>query len=320
MNLIVNEFTLAAVGLVLLLFAGDALVKGAVNLSLRLGVPALIVSLTIVAFGTSAPELLIAIQAIWDKEPGLAVGNVVGSNTANVLLVLGIPALIAGLAASPSDTRKSYITMIVATVVFIVLSFFGPFTWWHGAILLGMLALTLLDSFRDARIHMKAGEDEEEPEGADPDLAGWKIAAFLIAGLIGLPLGAKLLVDNAIIIATDFGVSATVIGLTLVAIGTSLPELATTVMAALRNKADVALGNVIGSNMFNLLAIIGIASFVGDMPVPPAFLRLDLWVMLGASLLIAPVVFGNLRMGKTWGVGLTLAYLIYLYVVLTNGA
>lgn len=320
MNLILNEFTLAALGLVLLLFAGDALVKGAVNLSLRLGVPALIVSLTIVAFGTSAPELLISIQSILDGQPGLAIGNVVGSNTANVLLVLGVPALAAGLAASQSDTRKSYITMIAASVLFIVLCFFGPITWWHGLILLSALALSLLDSFREARVHMKKGQDEEEPEGADPTMEGWKIGAFLIAGLIGLPLGAKLLVDNAVIIATDFGVSATVIGLTLVAIGTSLPELATTVMAALRNKADVALGNVIGSNLFNLLAIVGIASLVGPMPVPPAFLTLDLWVMLGASLLIVPVVFGNKRMGKVWGIGLTLAYVAYLYLVLTKGA
>lgn len=317
---LVNEFTLAAAGLLLLLFAGDALVKGAVNLSLRLGVPALIVSLTIVAFGTSAPELLISVQSILDGEPGLAIGNVVGSNTANVLLVLGVPALLAGLSASQSDTRKSYVIMILGTLLFIGLAYFGPITWWHGLILLAALAAMLLDSFVDARKHMRSGIEEEEPEGADPDMAGWKIAAFLVAGLIGLPLGAKLLVDNAVIIATDFGVSPTVIGLTLVAVGTSMPELATTVMAAFRKKADVAIGNVIGSNVFNLLAIIGIASQVGPMPVPPAFLTLDLWVMLGASLLIAPVVFRNQRMGYRWGIGLTLAYLAYLYMVLTNGA
>ncbi|MEM7473252.1 MAG: calcium/sodium antiporter [Pseudomonadota bacterium] len=320
MNLIVNEFTLAALGLLILLFAGDALVKGAVNLSLRLGVPALIVSFTIVAFGTSAPELLISIQSILDGEPGLAIGNAVGSNTANVWLVLGIPALLVGLSASQSDTRKSYITMLAGTVLFIVLCFFGPITWWHGLILLTALALSLFDSFRDARSHMKKGAEEEEPEGADPNLDGWKIAAFLLAGLIGLPLGAKLLVDNAVIIATDFGVSPTVIGLTLVAIGTSLPELATSVMAALRNKADVAIGNVIGSNMFNLLGIMGIAALVGPMPVPPSFLVLDLWVMLGASVVIAPIVFKNLSIGKTWGVGLTLAYIAYLFMVVNSGA
>ncbi|WP_299193006.1 calcium/sodium antiporter [uncultured Litoreibacter sp.] len=320
MNWLINEFTLAAVGLTLLLFAGDALVKGAVNLSLRLGVPALIVSLTIVAFGTSAPELLISVQSILDGEPGLAIGNVVGSNTANVLLVLGIPALLAGLSASQSDTRKSYVIMILGTLLFIGLAFYGPITWWHGLVLLAALALMLLDSFRDARLHMRSGVPEEEPEGADLTMRGWKITAFLIAGIIGLPLGAKLLVDNAVIIATDFGVSPTVIGLTLVAIGTSMPELATTVMAAFRKKADVAIGNVIGSNVFNLLAIIGIASLVGPMPVPDAFLKLDLWVMLGASLLIAPVVFRRQRMGYGWGFGLTLAYLAYLYMVLTNGA
>ncbi|MEM6596301.1 MAG: calcium/sodium antiporter, partial [Pseudomonadota bacterium] len=289
-------------------------------LSLRMGVPALIVSLTVVAFGTSAPELLISVQSILDGEPGLAIGNVVGSNTANILLVLGIPAFLAGLGASQTDSRKSYLIMMAGSVLFIGLCFVGPITWWHGAILLSALALALYDSFRDARSHMKKDELEEELEGADPSLAGWKIAAFLIVGLLGLPLGAKLLVDNAIIIATDWGVSATVIGLTLVAIGTSLPELATTVMAAFRRETDVAIGNVIGSNMFNLLAIIGVASFVGPMPVPDAFLTLDLWVMLGASILIAPVVFRNLAMGKIWGIGLTLAYIAYLYLVLNSGA
>jgi cation:H+ antiporter len=173
MALLTNEFTLVAIGLLVLLFAGDALVKGAVNLSLRLGVPALIVSLTIVAFGTSAPELLISIQSILDGEPGLAIGNVVGSNTANILLVLGVPALLAGLAASTADTRKSYLLMMGGTALFIALCFFGPITWWHGLILLGTLAAILYDSFREARGHMKKGAEEEEPEGADPDMAGW---------------------------------------------------------------------------------------------------------------------------------------------------
>lgn len=320
MSLIINEFTLAALGLAVLLFAGDALVKGAVNLSLRLGVPALIVSLTVVAFGTSAPELLISVQSILDGQPGLAIGNVVGSNTANVLLVLGIPALLAGLGASTADTRKSYVIMIAATVLFIALAFLGPITWWHGLILLAALAAMLADSFIDATKFMRAGHEEEDPEGADPDLDGWKIAGFLLVGLIGLPLGAQLLVDNAVIIAMDFGVSPTVIGLTLVAVGTSMPELATTVMAAYRGKADVAIGNVIGSNVFNLLAIIGIAAMVGPMPVPPEFLTADLWVMLAASLLLAPVVFRPQKMGTRWGIGLTLWYVIYLVFAFMNGA
>ncbi|MEL7133707.1 MAG: calcium/sodium antiporter, partial [Pseudomonadota bacterium] len=241
---------LSALGLLILLLAGDSLVKGAVNLSLRLGVPALIVSLTIVAFGTSAPELLIAIQAVLDDAPGIAIGNVVGSNTANVLLVLGVPALLATMHTSECETKKTFNFMIAASILFIALAFRGVFDWIAAIILLLALAFVLWDAAREARGHHAAGADmpdeEEEIEGVDPDLPGWRIAVFLILGLVGLPLGADLLVDNATIIAKTYGVSDTVIGLTLVAVGTSLPELATTVMAALRRQADVALGNVIG--------------------------------------------------------------------------
>ena len=312
---------LSALGLVILLLAGDALVKGAVNLSLRMGIPALIVSLTIVAFGTSAPELLISISAILDGAPGIAMGNVVGSNTANVLLVLGVPAILATLHTSECDTRKTYVFMMLATVLFIGLAFGGVFTWVSGLILLAALSLVLFDAFRDARAHRREGmaaeqEDLSDLEGADPDMPWWRIGMFMVLGLIGLPLGADLLVKNATIIARTYGVSESVIGLTLVALGTSLPELATTVMAALRRQADVALGNVIGSNMFNLLAIIGVATLIGPIPVDPDFLRFDLWIMLGASVLLFPFVFMKWNINRIWGFALTGLYLLYITIVL----
>ncbi|MAM25865.1 MAG: sodium:proton exchanger [Rhodobacteraceae bacterium] len=312
---------LSGLGLAILLLAGDALVKGAVNLSLRLGVPALIVSLTIVAFGTSAPELLISIKAVLDNAPGIALGNVVGSNTANILMVLGIPALLATMHTSECNTRKTYNFMLVASVLFIALAFRGVFDWIAGLVLLAGLAYVLSDAFRDAKNHRRANgevtaEPAEEIEGLDPDMPGWRIAVYLVLGLIGLPMGAGLLVDNATIIATAYGVSDTVIGLTLVAIGTSLPELATTVMAALRRQADVALGNVIGSNMFNLLAIIGIASLVGPIDVDPEFLTFDLWVMLGASLLLLPFVYFRMDITRIWGVVLAGLYGAYMFLIL----
>jgi cation:H+ antiporter len=317
------EFGLAGLGLVILLLAGDVLVKGAVNLSLRLGIPALIVSLTIVAFGTSAPELLISIKSILDGVPGLALGNVVGSNTANVLLVLGIPALLSGLHAA-SDTRRTYNLMMAGTALFIVLAFMGPFTWWHGLILLGLLSVILFDAARTARAHRAANGkataaaplEEEALEEADPDMPWWQIGLYVALGLVGLPLGADLLVDSSVAIATTYGISETVIGLTLVAVGTSLPELATTVMAAIRKHADVALGNVIGSNMFNLLAIIGISSLVGPIPVDPEILRFDLWVMLAASAALAPVVFLRWPMGRIVGLVFTALYAGYITLLL----
>jgi cation:H+ antiporter len=310
---------LCALGLVILLLAGDALVRGAVNLSLRLGVPALIVGLTIVAFGTSAPELLISVRAVMDDAPGIALGNVVGSNTANILLVLGIPALLATMHTSQCNTRASFNYMILASLLFILLAFRGTFDWIAGIALLASLAVVLGIQFREARAHRKAGREvteEEELEGADPSMPTWRIGLYLVLGLAGLPLGAGLLVDNATIIATAYGVSDTVIGLTLVAVGTSLPELATTVMAAIRRQADVALGNVIGSNMFNLLAIIGIASLVGPIRVAPGFLNFDLWVMLGASLLLIPFVYLRRDITRIWGVVLTALYGTYIAAVL----
>lgn len=312
------DWAFVIVGLTLLLLAGDSLVKGAVNMALRLGVPALIVSLTIVAFGTSAPELFISVQAIWDGAPDLALGNVVGSNTANVLFVLGVPALLAVMHTSECDTRHSFLQMIGATILFIALAYRGVFDWIAGLVLLAALAAMLVHAARAARAHRKGGaEDEiEDLEGADPDLPWAKIVLFLLLGLIGLPLGASLLVDGASNIARSLNISEAVIGLTLVAIGTSLPELATTVMAALRRQTDVALGNVIGSNMFNLLGIIGVASLVGPIPVAPQFFAFDFWVMLAASLALIPFVFLKQDLTRVWGVVLSGLYIAYLAVVL----
>ncbi|MBT8413212.1 MAG: sodium:calcium antiporter, partial [Boseongicola sp.] len=184
------EFLFAGIGLVILLLAGDLLVRGAVNSSLRLGLPALIVSLTIVAFGTSAPELLISIEAIDDNAAGLALGNVVGSNTANILLVLGVPALVSTLHTSECDTRKSYVTMLLASVIFVAIAFIGPITWVHGIVLLSILALILGDQARQALAHRRTLRAmEEDLEGVDPDMPWWKIGVFLLLGLIGLPLG-----------------------------------------------------------------------------------------------------------------------------------
>ena len=324
------DLILAILGLVILLMAGDALVRGAVNTSLRLGVPALIVSLTIVAFGTSAPELLISVSAILDGVPGLAMGNVVGSNTANILLVLGLPALLSGLDTGTCETRRNYIFMLAASLLFIGLAMGGVIAWPQGLVLLGGLGMMLVSAFHEARSHRRRGraaeaeqadgvpEEDliEELEGADPDMPWWKILLFLVLGLVGLPLGANLLVEASTSIARHMGISETVIGLTLVALGTSLPELATTVMAAYRRQAEVALGNVIGSNMFNLLAIIGISSLFGPIPVEPGLLYFDIWVMLAASLMLAPFVLLRWHMGRAWGAAFCLLYAAYISTLL----
>ncbi len=304
-------------GLVTLLLAGDFLVRGAVNLALRFGISSLVVSLTVVAFGTSAPELFIVLSAMVDGSPGLAIGNIVGSNTANILLVLGLPGLAAGLYTAGFDAKKAYNFMILATILFIVLAFMGPFTWWHGTVLLAVLSMILLEQVRAASRNSDVAVVSGNSESVDFSMPGWKITFYLTLGLIGLPLGAKVLVVNAEIIARDVGVPEATIGLTLLAVGTSLPELATTLVAAIRRQADVAFGNVIGSNLFNLLAIFGIAALVGPIPVADEFLSFNLWVMLAASLLLIPFVFFGLNITRIWGGALTMLYMVYLLLVLS---
>lgn len=303
------DLLMVAGGLVLLVVAGDALVKGAVNLSLRLGVPALIVGLTVVAFGTSAPELLVSVDAVLNNAPALALGNVIGSNIANILLVLGIPALISVVPVSRELTHD-FLVMMGAALLFIALAWVGPFGWMHGLALLAGLAAMLWNSYRRAQAHRASAEPDLE--GADPSISGVKIALYLVGGLIGLPVGANLLVSGATSIATSLGVSEAVIGLTLVAVGTSLPELATTIAAAFRKEAGVAMGNVIGSNIFNLLGIIGIASLVGPLPVPEQMLNVDLWVMLAVSALLGIFVLTGRSIGKLAGVVLIALYGAYL--------
>ena len=303
----------ALLGLIVLLVAGDLLVRGAVNFSLRIKIPAFIVSLTVVALGTSAPELLVAIRAILDNSPGIALGNVVGSNIANVFLVLGIPALIAGINTRECNTRKNYVFMMTATVIFLSLAFIGNFSFPQGILFLILLFLFLLITVRDT-LKIQDKISNLEVENADPNLVFWKIILFLSIGFIGLPIGADILVKNASLIAKSYGLSDEVIGLTLVALGTSLPELATTLMAALRKQADVALGNVIGSNIFNLFAIVGITTMFGDIPIASSFLNFDFWIMFGAGIVLFPFVYMRVNINRLWGAFLTLTYAAYLYL------
>jgi cation:H+ antiporter len=310
-------------GLALLVGAGDVLVRGAVALSLRFGIPAFIVGSTIIAFGTSAPELLISVQSALEGAPGIALGNVIGSNIANVLLVLGVPALLAPLAPCGTEAHRNLFFMLGATVVFTALVLLDLMNFWGGLVLVIITAWMVWDSMKEGLKARAEGievslEDElGDLEDVDPNMAPWKIALMIVAGMIGLPIGADLLIDGARGIALSIGVSEAVIGLTLVAIGTSLPELATTVVAALRKQTDVAIGNVIGSNIFNITAIIGVAALVAPLPVPPELLVRDIWVMIGATALLTPFVFACKPMGRIAGAAFLALYVLYLYVAFT---
>ncbi len=317
------DATLLTLGLVILVGAGDALVRGAVALSLQFGIPAVIISATVVAIGTSAPELLISVQAALEDAPGIALGNVVGSNIANVLLVLGVPALIVPIAGCGSDAHRNLYLMLGATVLFSALVLGGTIFWWGGLALVLVAAFMIWDSVRVARA-ARAGRNNEmldellELEDVDPDMARWKVLLLIAVGIVGLPLGAHFLIDGARGIALDFGISEAAIGLTVVAIGTALPELATTVMAALRRHADVAIGNVIGSNIFNITGVIGAAALAAPLAVPGEITSRDLWVMIGASLLLTPFVLGCRSISRPVGGAFLLLYGVYIYYALAG--
>lgn len=312
--------TLAA-GLVLLLLCGDILVRGSVALAVRLGIPSLVIGLTIVAFGTSAPELVVSLRAALSGSPGIAIGNVVGSNIANVLLVLGLPALISATDCNQPFIKRNTLYVIGASLIFIGLCYTGPLSFWHGAVLFTLMVAFLVESGRRAaQRSVDAGSISSEAIELIDGVSGlpgriWAVSGFIAAGLVGLPLGAHLTVSAASEIAGEFGISQAAIGLTVVALGTSLPELATTVSAAFRGHCGLAIGNVLGSNLFNILAIMGLTAMVAPVPVPDIMVRVDLWVMLAAALAITPFVIGRRNITRTPGFIFVSCYLLYIAFV-----
>ncbi|ADZ69645.1 calcium/sodium antiporter [Polymorphum gilvum] len=315
-------------GLAALIVAGDILVRGSVGIALRLGIPNLIIGLTIVAFGTSAPELVISLQAAFAGSGGIAIGNVVGSNIANVLMVLGMPALIAATPCGEKGATRNALFMVAVTVIFIVLCFNSPLSLLSGLVLLALLALFLGDSVRATRSHRKAVRengngsettDDLPEEVEDVPQSAVTATIYIVLGLIGLPLGAHFVIEGATDVARSWGVTDAVIALTVIALGTSLPELATTMMAAVRNQGAVAIGNVIGSNVFNLLAIIGITAAVVPVDVAPEFLRLDVWIMLACAVLLLFLAARKVELRRFSGLALVGAYCLYIFVVYWMG-
>ena len=310
------SYLMLAGGLALLVFSGDLLVRGSVALAERLAIPPIIIGLTIVAFGTSAPELLISVQAALAGLPGIAVGNVVGSNIANILLVLGAPALITATDCNQPFVVRNALFMLGASIIFTALCFMGPLGAAHGIVLITLLGVFLTESARRALAsNRKTGfaEDCETIDGIEgvphrPVL----MIVFVVLGLLGLPLAAHLTVEGASHIASAWGVSDATIGVSIVAIGTSLPELAATVIAAMRKQGGLAIGNVLGSNLFNLLAIMGITSLVTEVEIPKSILHLDLWVMVATALMLMPFVLrrGVIRFGT--GLAFVACYVGYM--------
>lgn len=311
---------LLAAGIILLVLAGDYLVRGSVGLAELLGISPLIVGLTIVACGTSAPELLVSIDAALRGSPGIAIGNVVGSNIANVLLVIGLPALIAPVAANEPGLGRNMIAMLVVSLIFMWAIHDHLLSRLEGATLIFLLVCVTAWQVHTARrmkskrAARKAAEVLHEEIG-EPPHDPIRIALSLFAGIVGLPVGAHLTVEGAVSIAEAFGVSDAVIGLSVVAIGTSLPELATTLMAAYRGSSAVAIGNVVGSNLFNIAGIMGVTAAIVPIHVESRITEIDMWVMLATSLILAVLAFARLSAGKAIGVAMLFAFAAYLYSI-----
>ncbi len=310
---------LITIGLVALFFGGDSLVKGAARLASAFGIPVLIVGLTVVAFGTSVPELLVSIDSALKGVSGVALGNVIGSNIANVALILGVSAVILPITIEWSLLRREIPYMIGASVVTLLLALDGSLNQIDGLILFaGFIVFTvasLIIANRQRRQLAREMEEFAEEEGITPAARvnrGRELARLLV-GLVLLILGAQWTVDGAVGVARGFNVPEFIIGLTVVAIGTSLPELTAAVMGSLRKENDIVVGNVIGSNIANLLAILGLTAIIQPISVPSEVANFDLPLMIAFSLALLPFLLRNV-MGRLMGVLFLVAYGIFIAV------
>ena len=314
-----TAWILIAIGLTGLVIGGELLVRGAVSAAKSFGISPLVIGLTLVGFGTSAPELVTSLQAALAGSPGLAIGNVVGSNIGNVLLILGVAALIAPLAVDRSAFRRDGSVLAAATLLTVGVVLTGEIGRATGAIffalLLAYLAVTLWTERRATSaasdVYVKEADAVPGPETSLP------VSLLLAAGgLVAVIFAARALVTGAVDVAQAVGLSEAVIGLTIVAIGTSLPELVTSIIAVRKGQGDVAFGNVVGSNLFNILGILGITAVVQPMTVPAEILRLDIWVMLGTTILLIVMARSGWRISRREGGVLLVLYAIYLAVLL----
>ncbi|ABS64086.1 Na+/Ca+ antiporter, CaCA family [Parvibaculum lavamentivorans DS-1] len=309
------------VGLVLLLGGAEFLVKGAASLATRLGVSPFLIGLTLVGFGTSAPELVASLEGAFQGYPGIAVGNVVGSNIANILLILGIAGLIFPMTVDRGALKRDGSMMLGAAAIMMGACLYGVLSREVGLGFLALLSVYLIYTYRadrrlqDGTAKLHAGE-AEFLTSTGPKTSLLVEIVMALGGLVALVTGASLLVDAAVEIATRHGVSDSVIGLTLVAVGTSLPEVATSVLAAFRRQSDIAIGNVVGSNIFNVLGIAGMVAVVKPVPVPADIAGFDIWVMGAASLLFLVFAWTGSRIGRVEALLLLGGYGAYVTVLL----
>lgn len=317
------DILFTVVGLVLLFAGGEAMLRGSVAIATRLQLSTLFVSMVIVGFGTSAPEFLVSILAAVGGAPNLAMGNVVGSNVANILLILGLSAAIFPVTCNRKEVLRDGYAVTIASLLTTGVVMMGVIPRWAGGVMLVSLIGYLYYAYTAERDTKKTNEELEEHIKEDVAAEGMSLTKgvlFAVAGLVGLAGGAQLLVKGATSLAEAMGVSNAVIGLTLVAVGTSLPELATATVAAFRKHADVVIGNVLGSNLFNLLGVLGATALVTPIPVEARIISTDIWIMLGTAVVLVPVIFTGRRVSRGEGIVFLIAYVAYTTWVYTSGS
>ncbi len=307
-------------GFIVLIIGGEALVKGAVSIALKLKISPLVVGMTIVSFGTSAPELLVCIEAATTGHPDVSIGAVVGSNISNLGLVLGLTVLIFPLSINKDTLRIDWPLMMGATLLFFFLAKNGEISMMEGLffflILLSFTGWLMVKSRKKSLAEIKSKIDcEDQIETNDQNI--YKDLILLVIGFIGLFYGADWLIDAVVNIAAENGISERVISLTVVAFGTSLPELVTSCTAAFRKETDISIGNLIGSNVFNILAILGLTAMVEPIQVANEINQFDVYFLLGISALIFPLMYFGRKVGRIKGVFLLIFYFSYIFLTIT---
>ena len=312
------DILILLLGLGVLILGGEFLVRGAVGLSSAMKISPLVIGMTVVSFGTSAPELLVSIQSALGGNPGIAIGNVIGSNIANLALVLGVTVLIFPIVAEKQTKKIDYPVMIFATLLFYVFALNLQLELIEGAVfvlvLLGFTYFLITNSRKTTKKEIASRVEEDTVLIEKPTSSGVS-ALYLLGGLIGLYFGSDWFVGGATGIARSFNLSDGVIGVTVVALGTSAPELVASIMAALKKQSDISVGNLIGSNIFNIFAVLGITSIVKPIEVESNMMSFDMLWMIGISLLLIPVLYFGNKIGRIKGVVLILSYIVYITLV-----
>lgn len=303
-------------GLAILIVGGEFLVRSSVKLALYLRVSAMVVGLTVVSFGTSFPELMVSLNAAIDGYADISIGNVVGSNIANLALVLGLTALIFPLSVKRSTVTTDWPAMLIVTILLIVLSLDGELETWEGGLFVLILLAYNLWVIRSARKELRAEALEDVDTDFKRSSADMIRATILLVVSIGaLILGADLLVDGAVVVAEGFGVSERVIAVSIIAFGTSAPELATSLIAVYRKETAISIGNLIGSNLFNILGILGVTALVKPIGISYDVLHFDYYWVIGIPLLLYPILLTRMRVTRIEGALLFAAYVVYLFMV-----